>query len=466
MNVIFQGDTRMWHGSNLINQRKRTLEDIVKKVFDMMFEEHRDIEIVLSNNKSYSVNLLKALNYTKSSKLRIMLWSTLVEEEGREVYLDQAPIGKLWGRSNCLMEGFYIPLGKGRLIFSPEGLPVAEYFEEYNVLFILFDIIHHNSPEESYVFEKILEELRKIYASIHNINVDEIKEKQIERERIAKEKRLLEFFTINDSNSLLRLKEDLEVAILKMNQARSKYIHHYREVESLKNSIINSTQTENTSKERYKNMINDFYSLDKIKDIDFINERKFIIKTNTLYAITDESKRYLMGEYNIEVDINNGYVRFLNINNRRRSYWSNEDNHPHVADNGEACLGNVATVIADLIAQREWYVLATILINFLENVNINDPAGKYVINWDEVDESGNIIKEGLMDDNPSKRHCDYCNEIYEISDEQQCYECEEQICPECRVWDDLNNEYYCKDCYSDLIEAREEEEEEEGSVLA
>jgi ribosomal protein S27AE len=40
----------------------------------------------------------------------------------------------------------------------------------------------------------------------------------------------------------------------------------------------------------------------------------------------------------------------------------------------------------------ELYALTLVGIDFLESTNTSDPAGKNIVNWDKVDEEGNIVE--------------------------------------------------------------------------
>lgn len=135
----------------------------------------------------------------------------------------------------------------------------------------------------------------------------------------------------------------------------------------------------------------------KVKEL-FIKDGKFIVHTEPVYAYHDETgERYYIGNMRIEMNPQNTEVKFYG-DNPRKSYWSHHDPHPHVSgESGNACLGNVASTIAELCSQMELYALTMVCIDFLESVNTSDSAGKNIVNWDRVDEKGNIIEEADSD---------------------------------------------------------------------
>lgn len=135
---------------------------------------------------------------------------------------------------------------------------------------------------------------------------------------------------------------------------------------------------------------------------------------HTFAQVRDKERRFYLGDMEIKINISNTDVKFFNTNNPREGFWTNRDPHPHVnGSDGRACLGNVGTTIAELCSQMEIYALFLVCLDFLENANTEDPAGKKVINWDECDEQGNpIAKAGTYheDDTDEGRYCPRCEE--------------------------------------------------------
>jgi hypothetical protein len=146
----------------------------------------------------------------------------------------------------------------------------------------------------------------------------------------------------------------------------------------------------------------------KVKEL-FIRDGKFSIETNPIYAYHDVTgDRYYIGNMKIELDPEHTSVKFYG-DNPRKSYWTERDPHPHVnGRSGEACLGNISGTIAELCSQMEMYALVMVCIDFLESVNTSDPAGKNIMNWDRVDDEGNVIEQAYEEG--YDWHCDRCEE--------------------------------------------------------
>lgn len=156
--------------------------------------------------------------------------------------------------------------------------------------------------------------------------------------------------------------------------------------------------------------LNNLMHHDKIEKV-MIRGGKYWIHTTTLYCYHDQHPaRYHIGKFVIELNPENTSVKFTG-DTPRRSYWSQHDPHPHVnGTNGYACLGNLAPTIAELCSQYEIYALVMVCLEFLESVNTSDPAGANIIHWDEVDENGQIIKEGA---HPHTWQCECCEDEFD-----------------------------------------------------
>lgn len=55
--------------------------------------------------------------------------------------------------------------------------------------------------------------------------------------------------------------------------------------------------------------------------------------------------------------------------------------HPHYLAGGHPCLGDAACTITDLISDQEYHAAMLMLLEFTQNVNEEDSAGKYWYRW-------------------------------------------------------------------------------------
>lgn len=332
-----------------------------------------------------------------------------------------------------------------------DGFVVAEYNERQNELNILFDLFSDHANDVCLeIFAEIMEKF----------NNDILLPK-----------------TFQDSWKNTANKETLKSKIITNLTTRSKDIiaREKREIENLENQIrdyktkikraFDNLQTKRrviSSEEDYsgkiaENLINDLNLIienEKIKDIHF-KDNKFTIFTNKLKIYSSHGKIYDGAEYTVTINMDNSIIE-IQSNNKRKSYWSTNDPHPHVnGRNGEPCLGNISSTIAELCSQYQLYAITLVCLDFLESANTEDVAGAYVVNWDEIDEKGNIIQKGLgVESRDSARmavrgednlhECDRCGRrvedlitVYEYIDDDGNASDRNRVCDTC-----------CDECYS------------------
>lgn len=306
------------------------------------------------------------------------------------------------------------------VIRSEEGINLAEYKDE--TLNILFDITKHTGRNEARTLRYIMKKLDELVYQprllknswIYSNEIDELKKTlfddiqgQIERQT-REDKDRLQMYERKISDYKRELKNAWESSI-RLRQA-------------IELGADNASKLE-------KQMVSDMDNIAKlpqVKDIQIIN-RRFEVLTHDMYMYSSDNHRYYLGKMKIIIDPRNTDVQFKNLNNARRGFWA-EDPHPHVdGTGGNPCLGNVASTIAELSAKNEIYALTLVAIDFLENANVDDPAGKKVRMWDEVNEEGDVIREGGMDedddeDNEDNIICDVCDESVHMDDIHQVYE--------------------------------------------
>lgn len=347
---------------------------------------------------------------------------------------------------------FMSPHGKGVLIASDKGIPLAEWFEDQHELNILFDLFKEWSDNAVHIFDFIMKEFYRLVwlpktfenSWVHTQDKAKLTEKltkQLQERQatfIANETRNIEEFErlINNYRREIKTKSDI-------------LLQRRRQVETEKQNSINASAQ----------LINDLDLIvanEKIKDVRIKNDL-FIVTTVPLYISASNGKRFYGGEYRVEINIGNSDVHFFG-DNPRRGYWTPNDPHPHVnGRDGSACLGNVSSAIAELCSQFQLYALVLVLIDFLESANVSDSAGSTVGRWDEVDDKGNIIRKGEEDAEEEDERTDLCNECgdYFVEDDMRnAYldredaednENQQSVCDGCRDrhyhWDDELEEY-------------------------
>ena len=176
-----------------------------------------------------------------------------------------------------------------------------------------------------------------------------------------------------------------------------------------------------------------------------------VVEITTDYIdIYDESGNKFKGnKYLLSFDFDDMtcYIEGLDKDYNRKSYWTDQDPHPHVnGENGEACWGSAGSMLVESMNNYEIYASFIIVLNFLQQVNTSDPAGAYIRNWDCIDEEGNDIE------NPYEKDyevCCICDEELDEDNEFYCEDCGDHMCGDHAYWIDNNSKYVCERCYED-----------------
>lgn len=271
--------------------------------------------------------------------------------------------------------------------------------------------------------EDIIEEIKKA----RKIKKEqELKEKQEEYEsqkseveyleaKINKAKKILEA----KKNSLEKIEEEVDIQDIK------------QQLEAIKNNTY-------VEKVEFKELT-----------------QKLRITTKDIYMTSPEIEddiRYL-GKMQIDINLNNYTVRFINLNNTRYNYWGENGHHPHVSDSGSACLGNLSDTLAIANEENNLYIAVLQCIGFLQTYDPSDCAGAYYRAWDKVDEEGNIIEEGNMD----IYTCDVCGDRFDNEDDlYTCEHCGRRICSDCEVYIEEYGYSVCPDCFDEFYVECEE----------
>ena len=340
-------------------------------------------------------------------------------------------------------------------IKSEEGVVLAEYDKKHHEVSILFDLMGMEPNEDNadllrYIFKE-LERLVWLPLTLQHSWVHATDKRALVKdfeESIVKQiSRQIE----GDQHRMEDIERSIREARMKLKTWHDQSIQLRRQIEA--NKSANKGATDKFIKDvdliAEHNMVEDVHFRDGV----------FKIYTEPIYAYASGSgERHYIGKMRIDIMLEYADVKFFNLDNPRRGYWTEKDPHPHVnGANGEACLGNVSTTIAELSSQNEIYALTLVAIDFLQNANTDDPAGATIVRWDMVDEEGNIIEEGR--DPVGTAYCEWCDEHYEEDemygsaylehDENGLYG-ERYICENCYLNDFYYSEIYDEAVHNDL----------------
>lgn len=267
--------------------------------------------------------------------------------------------------------------------------------------------------------DKLLEITHKNESEEHltAVKVDSIKNK------------LTEQFNKSKKEQLEQLDKRLTSLHASINDLQNRLDAKIKEQLELENKIA-TVAAEEFQYSKYIDSLNKITRIRGITDVDVEDTSIINLYTNKLY-VNSMGYRFYVGRFRINVNMSDNSVHIYNLDDTciRTSYWSRGCHHPHVSSTGVPCLGEASSGIIDACKNKRPDIIAIILINYLESVNPNDAAGKYLTNWDVVDENGEVI------DFPEEcKPCKLCDRFVTESNKNSfhiCYICGHNHCEDC-----------------------------------
>lgn len=307
------------------------------------------------------------------------------------------------------------------------GFVCAEFDEEHGELLIMTDVF---ATTDTTVFDNIMKQFSALYFYPKTLENSWLHSQSKDKLVAGLSQTLRE-----QRHSIInREKERIDNMKMQVNEWRSRIKQHMDNIDRSNKQVLVEEQKLGTDAKQIISDLDLIANLDKVKDV-HIKDNKFIVFTNPLYCFTDNDERFYLGNMRIELNPDIADVRFFG-DNPRRSYWTDHDPHPHVnGGSGEACLGNASTLIAELSNQMQLYPMVLTCIDFLEAANLEDVAGRQVYNWDQVDEEGNVIREGGPRETAFCNSCEeYVEELYDVyegCDDDGPHD-HRRVCDDCR----------------------------------
>lgn len=275
----------------------------------------------------------------------------------------------------------------------------------------------------------------------------EVKEVKKENDTVEELNKLFGEIYNKDNNADLRDVKDRIASYKRQIEKGHKHIAEYTKM--LREAMIKKKTYENEmEKKDFTSDIEALLNHDLVEKVEIDEIMKEVyIYTDYITIFDEDGNKYQGNKYGILLNFDRMYVRFKGLDEdyNRASYWTDYDPHPHVdGDGGYPCLGDAGSMLASTLNDYELYASFIIALNFLQQVNTNDPAGEYIRNWDCIDDDGNII------DNPHEVEtfeCYNCNAITHDADEfRECNDCGELFCPDCMTYVNSIDNYVCDIC--------------------
>ena len=365
-------------------------------------------------------------------------------------------------------------VGDGILFIDEDDIIIAEYRDKptatgmvTSTLNILVDLLGSNKLD---VFEQLMIDFNKVVIS--KIEDKNSWSRTTNKEELIKilEKQLY----TSSEETIKRIKYNINREESHMENLKQDMILHIKTLKRLSRELELEEGATALPADKIANDLDLIMKNEKVVDIK-ITEQNLKVMTHELYIYDEKGNKYVGGEYIIDVKLNNSDIK-ISGNKGHKGYWSDNDPHPHVnGESGKVCFGNLSSTVAELCAQNELYALILSCIDFLENVDIKDYAGKNIKYYDKIDEDGNVIEKNPEDMGLVK--CDNCGEYFDQDEMRRVYDTidicsdgdteygnEVEICDSCRNdcdYDEELDEYAHSINYHEIEEEEEEEEEEE-----
>jgi hypothetical protein len=277
----------------------------------------------------------------------------------------------MWGLSGFQRDpGHFVSYEQGGTIKTAEGDEVGSF--DANNLYLYYDAVHSGSDTDCKIFERFLVESVKImehgfrppnFRDMTQKYVD-ICSKRVEAQRAQASKKLQELSAQVDNHRQGLIESIREREI----QIRILTVH-----DGLKDDTAAKLATEfNTLRKNYK-----------VESVGFKGDT-LIVTTDPLYVQDPRGTKrwHSLGKLTISIDSVRGTIRFKST--KPQTGMQDGMHAPHVYADGHACLGSIDKGMTDLVATYEYSAAVQLAISFLEAVNVDDGAGKYVDRWPEA----------------------------------------------------------------------------------
>lgn len=380
--VVFLSDAR------IVNVTAKTWRGEKSQDFIAVTKEVLSAKV----NKDIIISVPHGVNQPpiENNAFNIYIWSSPDKNQNK-----MFPVpSEMWGIGvDCRDHGFE-PSGLGMVIYDDAGSAVGEYLEDN--LYIFHDICDRGTPRETEIYKKILQEAFLLL----NLSPEEkeIREREIKKTTQEKSREIYTELCVN------RIKKIVDNADYKIREGQSR-------IKDYQKALVKTIQEVNFEKKQRDAMTSmlkfdrehfskEFDQILSIAGIEDVKPRNGFISFFTEFInIEHEGEVYKIGKFRIDLstDGQSSLVKMYNLTNRgqgpssdseKRREMENDDvntefnyHHPHIAQDGYVCLGNIEEAIAGYIGEQHYDIAAIVLLKYLKSVNMDDRAGQGIKWW-------------------------------------------------------------------------------------
>lgn len=264
------------------------------------------------------------------------------------------------------------------LLDSENAFPVAE-FDPYNI-YVLFDLTHgrHGGQLITYIMEDYMHYRRCLVSG----RMEDFDAMILNRVVTSSRKHFGELLTDGIEEQISSVKSSIDEIEEAVRDLQRKIVRKGRERLELLRKL---ESLEIMTKKVDKGLIEEKFEALRRQAIG----GEIVVTKNTIEIpagqidIEYEGEVYDIGEFTIVIYPNGDHGGVKCINHTRSV---SNCNHPHVEEDGDVCLGNLASSIPDLIGNMDYEVVAIFMIQFLKTCN---PDGWYeeVTSWPKKGET-------------------------------------------------------------------------------
>lgn len=135
-------------------------------------------------------------------------------------------------------------------------------------------------------------------------------------------------------------------------------------------------------RDAYAREFDAIFDVPKVKDVS-VEDGVISVYTDTFFAYDNRSrKNHELGAYVIQflTDGQADCVRWFNLT-RRVNAGRSDQHAPHVFTSGRSCLHAIKDSIIDLVAELQFAVATQLAIDFIEQVDVDEPDGAHLDKW-------------------------------------------------------------------------------------
>ena len=261
----------------------------------------------------------------------------------------------------------------------------------------------------------------------------------------------------NVENDIKRKEERISEYNERLNTYLDYVKNYYKEIRKTRNEI----STLKSITKEVCDFTTDLTSLIEHKMVENIrvSGKTLLIDTDYIDISDNRGNKFRGNKYRLEFDYENMKCLIYGQDSDycKRGYWTDEDPHPHVdGDSGRACWGDAGSMLSMNMNEYEIYASFIVVLNFLQQVNVDDSAGAYIRNWDCINEDDDVISNPYHVEMITCHICEY--EVEEGNDNMYyCEDCGRHMCSDCYTYVESvgepvcnrcieNSYYYCVEC--------------------